>query len=356
MFEEGLLGETQTNLGIGVVIAIEVIFVIYQIFKYLENHEDKNRQRYLFLILPLLVQNMIPELVTQTGFNIPTFVQYLLYYSRGPVIAVCYALYFYKLFGISVLKFHVNRSIGLFLLACYPLVSIGCHALTNDIKRSILLGMISPLIYICILIPTIGKALHKRHKDGQDSDSEGAWLIFLTVLIWEAVAFISIRGIGREQEFFLTNIGFLIVCLFYARKEFREARENRLIRRILIEKGIDIPQLHHLFKVVPNASNVKVESDAELDFFDPEMITENTPETEFDDPILEENCKKYNLSEIEIEVITMVSQNLTYKNIAKHRGVSEDYIKEIMGNIGKRLNINKKENILQKLKHKSQNK
>ncbi len=86
------------------------------------------------------------------------------------------------------------------------------------------------------------------------------------------------------------------------------------------------------------------------------MITENTPETEFDDPILEENCKKYNLSEIEIEVITMVSQNLTYKNIAKHRGVSEDYIKEIMGNIGKRLNINKKENILQKLKHKSQNK
>jgi DNA-binding CsgD family transcriptional regulator len=45
----------------------------------------------------------------------------------------------------------------------------------------------------------------------------------------------------------------------------------------------------------------------------------------------------------------MVNEGLTYQKIAKMRGVSDSYIRELMSIIGKRLKVKGKANILLKL-------
>lgn len=406
MIRNGLVFGTEMHLATAVVILIEFIFLVHQAFKCLENLRDKQRIRYFWLLFLLLLYNITSGLFPDEKMDIPIFWQCLFCYSGGLAVSAYVPFYFYKSYAVVGLKFHVKRGVWLFLMLPFYLFFIGGYILIGNIDLAINCGMGIPLVYSFVLLFAIGRAIYRQYTNETLANLKEILLMFISIFPWGLMAVMSIVRINQLQELILANVGFLFFRVFYVKEEFRsirgqefriqemdydlvkkeshiqaltdalvekesciqatnddlaekeshiqvltdslEEKESHIQEMVydLTEKDVEILQLRQLLEI-----NKAYESHVELEdschFNEVEKIT---PDDKDSSAVFEQNCKKY-LTRVQTEVINLVNEGLTYKEVARKRNnTSDESVKELMGSIRRRLKANSKADILLKLK------
>lgn len=236
-----------------IAILVNLFFITYQVFKCLEHPDDRKRWLHLFLLLLLLTHNSILGLFPDKKLNIPLVLQHFLYDGKGLAVSAYYVFYCYKSFTIPALKFHARWSVLLFI-GLYFTCFISSYTLTNDVALSISYGMTLPAVYSFMLVVITGKAIYQRYKDEPLGHLDEVAFTFITVLPWGLIPLLSTLGIGQLQALILTNTGFLLFCLFHAKKEFRAVREQSAIvqskNQIIANREAEIVHLRNLLEVV----------------------------------------------------------------------------------------------------------
>ena len=347
MLENGLLFGSQMHWATGIVIIIELFFIIHQFFQCLERPEDKKRRWYFWLLLLLLIYNITGGLFPDEKIKIPIVLQYLLCYGGGLAVSAYCPFYFYKSFAVSSLKFHIKWGIWLFLIGPFFFLFTSCYALTSNIDLAVNYGMAIPLPYSFILLIAIGKAIYKKYEHELICDAKEVVLMFISVFPWGLMAIMSLVGITQLQELILANVGFLFFRVFYVKEEFRGVRKKesniQVMNHVIAEKDAEIVHLRNLLDAKTEGESGTESNDNHF-----EEIANDRQNNELSNEIFNKNCKKY-LTKAQTEVVKMVNEGLTYQKIAKMRGVSDSYIRELMSIIGKRLKVKGKANILLKL-------
>lgn len=322
MVKNGFLFGSQMHLATGIVIVIELIFLIYQIFRCLESPQNQQQKRYFWLLFLLLIYNITSGLFPDQNIGIPIFWQYLFCYGGGLAVSAYIPFYFYKSFALSALGFHIKKGIWLFLIGPFFLFFSIYYISTKDVSTAMNVGMVIPLPYSFILLLAIGRSIYNQYADESLGNLTEIILMFISIFPWGLMAIMSIAGISQLQELILANMGFLFFRLFYVKKGFRATNkvhaDIKLKEYVIAEQNIEIANLHRM------------------------LFRESSNE------LFDKNCEKY-LTPTQTSVIKMVNSGLTYKQVAHARGVSEDSIKEQMSKIGLRLNVKGKRDILLKL-------
>lgn len=325
MVKNGLVFGTEMHLATAIVILVEFVFLIHQVFSCLENPHDKQRIRYFWLLFLLLAYNITGGVFPDKHLAIPIFWQSLICYGGGLAVSAYIPFYFYRSYAIHELKFHVKWGVWLFLIFPFYIFFIVGYILTRNIETAVNCGMAIPLIYSFILQFAIGKAIYHKYSHEPIANILEIVLMFISIFPWGLMAIMSIVGISQLQELILANVGFLFFRVFYVKEEFRERREKDT-RVHILEK--EIIQIQELLTTKPLESN-KVATPSGHDLF-------------------ERNCREF-LTPTQTTVIKMISDGLSYKEVAQARNVSEDAIKDIMQKISLRLNVKGKAAIVEKL-------
>lgn len=154
-----------------------------------------------------------------------------------------------------------------------------------------------------------------------------------------------------------------------------EEKESHIeaLEKEITEKDAKISQLNYLLesakktdvKNVQSMSETIAERDAELlqlrkvlgeiekeDVQQPSTCSEKTDEDAVSGTLkasFDENCKKQHLTKAQTDVIKLVNEGVTYKEIAHIRGIATSSVQELVSSVGERLKVKGKANILRKL-------
>lgn len=379
--KEGLIFGSAMHLATGVVILIEFIFIIHQVFLVLEEPNDKKRQYYFWLLFLLLIYNVTGGLFPDDRNGIPLVMQYLLCYGGGLAISAYYPFFFYKYFALSALKFHVKYGVWLFLIGSFFLFFIIGFTLTNNISLAINCGMAIPLGYSFILLFAIGRAIYDQYGGETISNSKEVILMFISIFPWGLMAIMSIIDISQLQELILANIGFLFFRVFYVKEEFRRTKKNQLevqsLEAVVAEKNMEISRLLTKFNAkveteqlnIQSLEEVVSEQNAEILQLRDMLIKEeeiaslekekqlfmnlaHTVKTDNTNPFAftEALCRQYGLTSEETAVMRELHLGYDrYKEIADRLNIpSSKTIESRMRNIFRKTGVNKKSELLKK--------
>lgn len=319
----------------GIIFLIGLFYVSHMAFKCLDHPKDKNRPVNLLLLILLLLHNGVINIFPNKSVNLPDLEQQLLCYTARLAVLAYFPFYFYKLFTLRTLKFLAQWGVLAFLIG--PIfISI------SFTKLALACVTATAVSYSFILIISIGTAIQQGYKSKTITNSKEARLFFTVVVSWGLMVIIS-PEIGQLGELIISSTGLIFFCIFNKQRELHSIKKHEL----------DILQLREQLIATQNPQIVhpenRIKSKPESSNFDIDEEGEDAVENDANNRLFEENCNNY-LTDVQIEVIKMVNQNFTYKEIAIEREESEDWIKEIMSNIGRRLMVKGRRAILMKLK------
>lgn len=249
--KNGLLFGSEMHVATGIVILIEVVFIIYQAFKCLEKPDDKKRKWYFLLLFLLLFYNITRGLFPDSKNNIPLILQYLLCHGGGLAVLAYCPFYFYKNFALCALKFHAEWGVWLFLLCPFFVSFAICYYFTCNLNWATTCGMAIPLIYSFVLLLAIGAAIYNQYANESLNSLKEIILMFISIFPWGFTALMTIVGASQLQELIFANTSFLFFRVFYVKEEFREAREKELniqsLQAVIAEQNMEISQLLNIF-------------------------------------------------------------------------------------------------------------
>lgn len=324
-----LLGAVGVNWVASIFIAIELSLAIKQLFRCIEWPKEKKELWHFFLLTSLLTYNVTCGLFPNNNLNLSLAIQYALRYCSILLVTAYCTFYFYNVFAFTKLKFQIKYCLTAFLLAPYVLSFIIGSFFTDDLLLLLKMSTLIPTVYTLILVFIVGKNVFEKHKKESLNSLNEVLLLYLALLMWAVTTFLITADVGKFHELILANTAFLFFFIFSIKKQFQRNKQ----RDALFESMAN--ELAHLRSMVD--TSVKTVSET------------NTPTTRQNGSIFDQNCRKH-LTSAQAEIVKQVNQGVKYSKIAELRNVSEDYIKGVMSEIGKRLEVKGRENVLKKLK------
>lgn len=110
---------TEMLLVTFIFVVIEVLMLIFLLAGYLTRLRDKQRKLYLILLSLLILYNIKGGLLPDPNYPIPIYVQNIIAYGTGFLMASYFPFYFYKAFNLRSLRLHALYGVPLFLMLPY---------------------------------------------------------------------------------------------------------------------------------------------------------------------------------------------------------------------------------------------
>jgi DNA-binding CsgD family transcriptional regulator len=297
---------TQIHIVTFIFIVMETGMFIFQFFYYLFRPQDKIRMWYLILLGLMLFYNITGGLFPDPKFNIPLDIQEMVAYGSGFLMASYFPYYFYKAFDLKTLRWHALFGVPLFLVCPYLVFFVVVYAINGKLNIDIKYGMIAPFIYALVLLYVIYKAIIDKYKKQQDENKyleEIAMCIAITP--WAALAFFGLVESSQLVEVLCTNTGIIGITFLFIWKSIRHAREEyaRLQQLARQDDGTQI---------------------------------------------FEEMCRYYRLTNREIEIVLLIKQGLTYKQISEKLFIAGKTVENHIQNIYEKSKVKNKAGLLHK--------
>lgn len=224
---------TEMHLITFIFVVLELCILCFQLAFFLIRPKDEQRQWYVILLVLLLVYNITGGLFPDPNISIPIYIQNIIAYGTGFIMASYFPFYFYKAFHFSALRFHAIYGVFLFLLLPYLIFFVIDYSIEKDLNNSIKYGIIIPFIYSIVLLERIYKSMRikqKQNSNQQDYFYEIA--VYFAVVPWAALTVFSYYQVDQSIEVLFTNSGFIIVSMlfnrqavFKSRQEYKESQE-----------------------------------------------------------------------------------------------------------------------------------
>lgn len=282
---------------------------IFQIFYYLFRPQDKSRLWYLLLLFLFQFYNITGGLFPDPKINIPIPAQEMIAYGSGFLMASFFPFYFFKAFDLKSLRWHALFGVPLFLMLPYLIFFVIVYAINGKLNVDIRFGMIVPLIYALVLLWTIFKAIHKKYEmDRNKNEYLEKIAVYCAVIPWASLTFFGLVEASQLLEVLFTNTGFTVITIIFIAKSVKRAR-------------------------------------LEYEHYQELAVIGTRPE------VFEENCKSYQLTRREIQIVLLMLQGLQYKGIARELFIAEKTVDKHVQNIYVKTKVNNKVALIYKLNH-----
>ncbi|WP_229717659.1 helix-turn-helix transcriptional regulator [Parapedobacter defluvii] len=272
-------------------ILLESAMFFLQLALYLIRPSDRHRRWYLILLFLLILYNTTGGLFPDPDINLPVHVQNIIAYGTGFLTAAYFPYYFYRAFGLKLLRFHALYGVPLFLLLPYLLFFVIGYAMHQDLEYAIRYGVVVPFFYSLVLLWAILRAIraaYRENRNGKRYTEE--IMVYIAVAPWSAMTLIAYFDLGQLTEALFTNLGFLAITALFILKSVRRARKDYELLINLPTDGVGIA-------------------------------------------IFEENCRYYGLTKTEVGVSRFLCRGLRNKEIAAELFISPLTVKKHVENI-----------------------
>lgn len=298
---------TQIHLVTFIFILLETGMFIFQLAYYSLRPQDKNRRWYLILLFLMLFYNITGGLFPDPAISIPVPLQEMAAYGSGFLMASFFPLYFYKAFDLPSLRWHALFGVPLFLILPYVVFFVVAYAINGNLATDVKLGMIVPLIYAVVLLWNMFRAVRRKYKLNRNKNTYLEEIaMYGAVTPWLSLTFFGVVEESQVIEVLCTNTGIIVISILFFRKSIRQERE----------------------------AYGKLQGSAYTGFQQEEF---------------EELCKFYRLTNREIQIVLLVSEGLTYKEISEKLFISGKTVDNHVQNIYEKTGVNNKVALIHKL-------
>jgi len=290
-----------------VFVVLEFLMLIFLLAGYLNRIQDKQRRLYLLLLTLLLFYNITGGLLPDPKIPIPIFIQNIIAYGSGFLMASYFPYYFYKAFDLKLLRFHALYGVPMFLLLPYLVFFVISYSFDHDLASTIQHGIIIPFFYAFVLLCAIFRAIRVAYK--KQRMKKYYWeerLVYAAVIPWGALSIISYFDLGQMVEALSTNIGFVIVTIIFISKFIQEDRE-------------DISKLH----------------DISVNGIRPELF--------------QENCINFGFTTRQIEIVSLLHEGYTVREIADRLHIADRTVTTHLHNMMGKTTTHSRLDLLRKL-------
>ncbi|WP_225870899.1 response regulator transcription factor [Pedobacter cryophilus] len=275
---------------------------------YLYRPQDKQRSWFLVLLLLLIFYNITGGLFPDPNIPIPIVLQNILAYAGGFAVASYVPYYFYKGFELDDIRFHALYGVPLFLLLPFFIFFVVIYAIDQNLDKAIDYGVIIPFFYSFVILVAIAKAIWKKYrKRTQQNNIVEIIALYAAILPWVSMTIIAYFHLSQLLEVLLTNGGFIFISILFFTRYISKARRE-------YEQLIG----------ANNQSNI----------------------------YFHENCKVYQLTSREIEIVELIKAGNKYREIAEILFISERTVTTHVQNIYQKINVSSKVALIQKLEQK----
>lgn len=143
---------------------LEGLMFVFLLLGYLNWPDDRPRFWYLILLLLLIWYNVTGGLLPDPDYNIPIYIQNIIAYGSGFLMASYFPFYFYKAFNLKLLRFHALYGVPLFLLVPFVLFFVVSYSIQGDLAFAVRYGIIVPFFYSIVLLWAIFRAIRVAYK------------------------------------------------------------------------------------------------------------------------------------------------------------------------------------------------
>jgi DNA-binding CsgD family transcriptional regulator len=298
---------TQIHIVTFIFILLETGMFIFQFFYYLFRPQDMQRKWYLILLGLMLFYNITGGLFPDPQINIPLDIQEMVAYGSGFLMASYFPFYFYKAFDLTSLRWHALFGVPLFLALPYVVFFVIVYAINGNLNVDIKYGMIAPFIYAIVLLWVMFQAIRKKH---QIERNEHKYLEEITmygaVTPWASLAFFGLVESSQLVEVLCTNTGIIGITFLFIWRSIKSAR-------------LEYERLQELASQGNGTA------------------------------IFEEMCRYYKLTSREIEIVLLVRQGMTYKEISNKLFIAGKTVENHIQNIYEKTSVKNKVSLIQKL-------
>jgi len=302
-----LLFETEMHVVTFIFVVLEITMFFYQFTYYLSRPEDKNRMWYLILLFLLIIYNITGGLFPDSKMPLPIILQNILAYGSGFLTAAYFPYYFYKGFHLKKIRFHAVYGVFYFLLLPYLIFFVIVYSINNNLDFAIRYGIIIPFFYSLVLLWAIQRAIRSKYK--QDQASHNSWeviAVYLALIPWVSLTVITYFKLGQLIEAICTNGGLVVITILFIHR---------------------------------NIKNAKLEYKQLLEF---NTIGKRLPD-------LKLNCKHYQLTSREVEIMHLIRDGYKHKMIAEALFISEKTVRKHVQNIYTKVEATNKVEAINKL-------
>ncbi|WP_379018795.1 helix-turn-helix transcriptional regulator [Parapedobacter deserti] len=298
---------TQMHPATLLAIITELILLGAQGALYLSRTHDKTRLWYLRLLVLMLLLNTANGLFPDSRYAIPIHIQHIIVNGIGFSVASYYPLYFHKAFRLYRLRFHAIYGGPLFLMLPYLVFFVIAYSIHGDIDFTRRYGFIDPTIYSLVLLVSMAGSIRHAYRENPDTRLFIEELAAYAAMVpWSAMPMVVYNGWGQLTETLFANLGFLTVSVLMLCHSIRLGRaEQKLI------------------------------ADLELVPIHPESI--------------ERNGRHFGLSGRETEIVYLVCERLSYREIGEKLFISELTVKKHVQNIFGKVLVNSRSELARKM-------
>ncbi|OKS88734.1 response regulator transcription factor [Mucilaginibacter polytrichastri] len=298
---------TQIHIVTFIFILLETGMFIFQFFYYLFRPQDLQRKWYLILLGLMLFYNITGGLFPDPKIKIPLDIQEMVAYGSGFLMASYFPYYFYRAFDLKKLRWHALFGVPLFLFLPYVIFFVLDYAINGNLSLDIRYGMIVPFIYAFVLLWVMFKAIREKHETERNHNQYLEEIVmYAAVTPWASLAFFGMVESSQLVEVLCTNTGIIGITVLFIWKSITGARV----------------EYSRLLELARQGSGTEV---------------------------FEEMCRYYKLTNREIEIVLLVKQGLTYKEISDRLFIAGKTVENHIQHIYEKTSVRNKVSLIKKL-------
>ncbi|RYE34603.1 MAG: response regulator transcription factor, partial [Sphingobacteriales bacterium] len=208
------------------------------------------------------------------------------------------------------LRFHALYGVPLFLILPYILFFVIGYSLNGNLDLAIKLGVAVPFIYSIVLLYAISRAVWLKYRERPNQNNQIEIIaVYCAIIPWASLALLSYLHASQLVEVICTNGGFIVITVLFISRYISKAR-------------IEYEQLQELKNISKQPS------------------------------VFEQNCKTYQLTTREVEIVLLMRRGYKYKDIADRLFISEKTVTKHVQNIFEKVGVSNKVELIHKLEQK----
>lgn len=300
---------TQMELVTLLFTGVEVAMFFYQAIYCLSRPEDKARLWYLILLFILIFYNITGGLFPDPSIHGLTIVQQnILAYAGGFAVACYIPFYFYKVLGLRQLRFMAYYGIWIFLVLPFIVFFLFFYAIDGNLEhareRSVLIPFLYAIVFDWIILRLLFKKLSLRVTTETVTDT---LIVCCAVIPWSTMPIMAFYDVNQVLEESVCNGGFLVITFLLLLQSIRTSRAE-----------------YHQLKEI--------------------NLIKESPGQRF-----QENCRYYNLTPREIDIVILIDKGIKYKAIAETLFIAERTISKHVQNIYSKTGVSNKVELINKI-------
>jgi DNA-binding CsgD family transcriptional regulator len=318
---------TQMHVITFLFICIETVVLFYLVIYRLARPDDKNTFLNIILICLLIFYNLTGGLLPDANLPGTYPLQLSIAYATGFITPCYFPYYVYHAFYLEKMKFHAYKGVFIFLIGPYVIFVFLFLSTENiEIAKNIL---IIPTVYALLVIVTLIISVRYKYDNSFKTKAakEEMAVSFLSLTPWVGLPVIDYFNLGQAIEAATTNTGFLLLLALQLKQHVEMVKAEHL-RLIDSEEKL-------------LSWNEKLQEEVEKRTKEIERLTT-------DERILE-GCRKYQLTNREKEIATLIYRGSSYKQIGESLFIAERTVTKHVQNIFDKVKVSSKLELLNKL-------